>query len=339
MTQAASHPGLPFSKQLESLDTSFLQSLLDIKAERERFGMYQQRAEDLKASVPQPVYQKVVDDYSRRLAALDERAKPMKAQILGEHHKLETLLTQLRRAHEEIRLQQQELEFRHAVGEITESGLAEGRLEPDRLIEQYATDLAAAEGLHARFTEACGLDETFLAAPFAASDVDDKLAAVVDSNAQSTEAGNPAPQGRDAEAIDFVPIEPDTATHSGFTMPFVRNKTDGAEAQTFILPLAALIQVGNQGEQLEYRLAALNYIGRAEDNQIHVGDANISRRHAIVEVADSGYRVRDLDSQNGTFVNGDRIKERPLVDGDRIQIGDVGFVFRLPWSARGTDAS
>src|SRR5204862_7903287 len=97
---------------------------------------------------------------------------------------------------------------------------------------------------------------------------------------------------------------------------------------TFILPPAALIQNPIGSEPLEHRLGALNYLGRSEDNQIHVAAANISRRHAVIELIDAGYWIKDLESQNGTFVNSERVKERTLMDGDDIQIGEVHFIFR-----------
>jgi pSer/pThr/pTyr-binding forkhead associated (FHA) protein len=77
----------------------------------------------------------------------------------------------------------------------------------------------------------------------------------------------------------------------------------------------------------------LNYIGRSEDNQIRIAEPRASRRHALVAVFADGYTVKDLQSQNGTFVNGERITERTLADGDCIGIGDFQLIFRSPWPA------
>ena len=43
---------------------------------------------------------------------------------------------------------------------------------------------------------------------------------------------------------------------------------------------------------------------------------------------------KDLGSQNGTFVNGQRVTEKRLAEGDTIDVGSVKFVFRTPWPAR-----
>jgi DNA-binding NtrC family response regulator len=73
-------------------------------------------------------------------------------------------------------------------------------------------------------------------------------------------------------------------------------------------------------------------IGRSPDAGVVLDEESVSRHHAKVISDDSGIRVVDLDSRNGTFSNGTRVHEQALADGDQIQLGDV--VLRL--SAVGT---
>jgi DNA-binding response OmpR family regulator len=62
-------------------------------------------------------------------------------------------------------------------------------------------------------------------------------------------------------------------------------------------------------------------IGRWEDNDVVVDDRWVSRHHAQVRREEEGYVIQDLDSKNGTFVNGQRIAvPTPLADGDEIQM-------------------
>jgi ABC transport system ATP-binding/permease protein len=68
-------------------------------------------------------------------------------------------------------------------------------------------------------------------------------------------------------------------------------------------------------------------IGRASDNDIVFDSRLISAHHAVIESMDGGYRLRDLDSLNGTFVNGARIRSSALNDGDEIWVGDERFIF------------
>jgi pSer/pThr/pTyr-binding forkhead associated (FHA) protein len=68
-------------------------------------------------------------------------------------------------------------------------------------------------------------------------------------------------------------------------------------------------------------------IGRNHSNRLHLRDLAVSRHHCILEPADDGWRVRDLDSLRGTFVNGVPIRERDLQPGDLLAVGNSLFRF------------
>jgi len=68
-------------------------------------------------------------------------------------------------------------------------------------------------------------------------------------------------------------------------------------------------------------------VGRLPDNDLVTADSKISRRHAEIRPAGNGYLLVDLQSTNGTRVNGTAIEEHLLVDGDRIAIGLTEFDF------------
>ncbi|MEX0269814.1 FHA domain-containing protein [Leptolyngbyaceae cyanobacterium UHCC 1019] len=77
-------------------------------------------------------------------------------------------------------------------------------------------------------------------------------------------------------------------------------------------------------------------IGRDRKATLPISDKRLSRRHAIVQyVADKGFFLIDLNSTNGTFVNGESIRQPVLLkDGDRIRLGSLSFVFFLCESSR-----
>ncbi len=70
-------------------------------------------------------------------------------------------------------------------------------------------------------------------------------------------------------------------------------------------------------------------IGRDLSNAISIADASVSRRHSALRNESGAFTIRDLDSLNGTFVNGVPVKERQLRHGDQIQIGSSLFLFLL----------
>ena len=72
------------------------------------------------------------------------------------------------------------------------------------------------------------------------------------------------------------------------------------------------------------------YLGRDPANQVMIGDSAVSREHcAISRVTQGIYEISDLDSHNGTFVNGIQVSRTPIQHGDLIRIGTSEFVFLI----------
>jgi len=95
---------------------------------------------------------------------------------------------------------------------------------------------------------------------------------------------------------------------------------------------AVLIICNGGFEGMEYVLSAEEtIIGRNPTTDITLLDENISREHSIViRDPDSGtYSIEDLQSTNGTKVNGKRVRSADLADGDEIEIGHTRFKFAL----------
>ena len=69
-------------------------------------------------------------------------------------------------------------------------------------------------------------------------------------------------------------------------------------------------------------------IGRDPSNDLVLPDAMVSRRHAVVEHRGKQFFLRDCSSANGSVVNGDRVSERPLRDGDLVAIGSMRLLYR-----------
>ena len=82
-------------------------------------------------------------------------------------------------------------------------------------------------------------------------------------------------------------------------------------------------------------------LGRRVESDLVLPHAEVSRDHAEIVEAGSGYAIRDRGSRYGTFVNEEPVTEWALADGDRIRLGRSGgaeLVFRLPGAAVSTTA-
>jgi hypothetical protein len=94
--------------------------------------------------------------------------------------------------------------------------------------------------------------------------------------------------------------------------------------------MASLLVVRGANVGTHYLIRqAKQRIGRDVHCEIHLDDTETSRTHAEIQFVDGNYMLRDLDSSNGTFVNGSRIVEHQLFVGDRIQIGRQLMLFKL----------
>jgi transcriptional regulator with GAF, ATPase, and Fis domain len=70
------------------------------------------------------------------------------------------------------------------------------------------------------------------------------------------------------------------------------------------------------------------FLGRDSSNQVELADAAVSRKHCSISELSSGvFEIADLDSHNGTFVNGTKVSRKAIQHGDRIRIGSSEFVF------------
>lgn len=73
-----------------------------------------------------------------------------------------------------------------------------------------------------------------------------------------------------------------------------------------------------------------NIIGRDPEVAIPVDNSTVSRHHARLMVGENEVTLEDLDSKNGTFINGQRISEPTVVtDGDQVAVGEVRMTFRV----------
>src|SRR5881296_409959 len=69
-------------------------------------------------------------------------------------------------------------------------------------------------------------------------------------------------------------------------------------------------------------------IGRDQQNDVVLDDPRVSRKHAEIRLRLGRYTLYDLQSTNGTYVNGRRVAEKVLDDGDKISVGGLELVFR-----------
>jgi chromosome segregation ATPase len=83
------------------------------------------------------------------------------------------------------------------------------------------------------------------------------------------------------------------------------------------------------GTGIVHLLGRRTTIGRTPDNDVHIDAEFISRHHAVALRAGAKTVIEDLNSTNGTYVNGQRVNRRTLKDGDLVTLGKTEFRFSI----------
>ncbi len=127
---------------------------------------------------------------------------------------------------------------------------------------------------------------------------------------------------------------------------------DSASPETIAIPVVSVQEVlhpgasaGPQGSHTDLLVVAsgtaagtryelekeVTTVGRHENSDLLLDDVSVSRHHAIITRTASGrVTLRDLNSLNGTYVNGARVEETTLHTADEVQVGKFKLVF---WEA------
>lgn len=115
----------------------------------------------------------------------------------------------------------------------------------------------------------------------------------------------------------------------------VLTKLDSPEAEASLLRVVlsetegAKLLVREKGVTREIGLSRRSMtLGRAKSCSIVLNDPKVSYRHASIKYHNQQYVLSDLSSRNGVFVNGAKITEHPLIQGDIIRIGECALVFK-----------
>jgi len=123
-----------------------------------------------------------------------------------------------------------------------------------------------------------------------------------------------------ARRADVGAVTPDNLTPVTTAHPLTKTRADSQ-------PKLIVSQGDGQPTTVELQ-HEYTHLGRTEDNELPIPEPSISSRHCVFILSGSDVIVRDLNSSNGTYVNGEPVTETILQPGDNIQVGviDIKFV-------------
>jgi pSer/pThr/pTyr-binding forkhead associated (FHA) protein len=106
------------------------------------------------------------------------------------------------------------------------------------------------------------------------------------------------------------------------------NASDAAAVDALPGGSALLVVQRGPGAGSRYLLDSdLSTVGRHPESDIFLDDITVSRRHVEFRREDGAFRVHDVGSLNGTYLNGDRVDDAELNNGDEVRIGKFRLMF------------
>jgi hypothetical protein len=113
------------------------------------------------------------------------------------------------------------------------------------------------------------------------------------------------------------------------TIVFERAKMPPKEVSTRIhFAKLSVVSGHDSGKTLDLGMARIN-IGRRASNEFVLSDKNTSRLHAYIVCREYKHYLIDAESLNGTYLNGKKITENILSDGDKIKVGSTILIYEV----------
>jgi pSer/pThr/pTyr-binding forkhead associated (FHA) protein len=110
--------------------------------------------------------------------------------------------------------------------------------------------------------------------------------------------------------------------HSGSTAHAIQGPHARHSDTPEVAPLRLLVMP--TGSAIEVAQPAV-VVGRHSEAELRLPYPDVSRRHCRLAFSAGAWQIRDLDSLNGLFVNGERMHEATLYEGDEIRLGTVAL--------------
>jgi hypothetical protein len=126
--------------------------------------------------------------------------------------------------------------------------------------------------------------------------------------------------GRFRVSADHAPADETAEEPPAVPYDYERDVFDETEHESGPIDRIDTVTVGETGHDVALRGDRV-IVGRLQGCDICLADANVSRRHAELCLMDGDWFVADLDSTNGTMLNGEPVTRARLRDGDAVEIG------------------
>jgi len=130
-----------------------------------------------------------------------------------------------------------------------------------------------------------------------------------------------------AESLDLSLYE-DVNVHAAQDRDLLGDQWPERVVDFFLAPRFALVLATEGGQEARVVLKGSQFtIGRGPDNDLVLSHPSVSRSHLLIRFEQGGHQARDLDSRNGTLLNGRAMTSATLAGGESLRVGEVALRF------------
>ncbi|MCB1608760.1 MAG: hypothetical protein KDI71_17475 [Xanthomonadales bacterium] len=299
---------------LGSLDLSVLDQLADVQGQLSQIDTRLKAMDEKRSAVAEQVFNRVRKDYMEQRQELMAKATPLKESARELYNQVRSAMTELEQAFEAARMDQEEIEFRHSLGEFDDAELKRRLQGIKGSLAERAKAKEQVSEIRDRFNKAFKSMEELDEAPPPARPADEseeptqRVNQVKEDDVTTAEMENPDP-------------EPPPAPVARPTPPPPRRNPDA----TVVFRPGRLIDQATDNPGGPYTLG-LRPLSIGSDSGSDVKVDGVAGRQAEVGPSRSGFILRDLAGKV-TKVNGQPVDELLLKDGDLIEVGSVSLKF------------
>lgn len=335
---------------LSKIDLAAVEALAALKTERDQLSDRLKAMTARRDQVSAEVFTRVHDDYRRRLDELFAQAAPLKQKAGEVYRALRAELNRLDQDFSAARLDREEIDFRHSLGEFDASDLQQRLAAVDQRLAAHGQAREQASALKDRFLAVVESEDDL-----ENSDEDTarmsaiRPAIAIPSEPTPTVVAGPlkpaAPIENNATVVSSslqppaaVPAAiPPPAPAAAVAAPVAPAAARGAVSRSSRNPDATVVfrqgrleprnaEAGSVVQTLGLRPISIGSDGACD---LHLTAAGIAKKHVEIMMTRSGFSVRDVSASGSTKVNGEAVQERVLAEGDTLSVGPAQFNFRL----------
>ena len=347
------------------LDLSVLDELTELQTRRTQIVGRLTQMDERRGDVAPAVYLRVRADYEQQRKRLEIEEQPLKQNARSIYARVRDRIDALEREEGDARLNLQELEFRHSLGEFDKPQFNVRKSDIDAGINARAADFGRAKQIRERFLAILG-SEAELSEPQPMEDAVSATVLVSPVSIQALQQAKPptsmhstiqqAPVSPQFPGMQFpgMPPTPEAAPsmppgmppipNAQAPKPFAEQKTEPAKMEP---PKMEPRRPANPDATVVFRpgrLTPMNpeagiaptmlslkpiHVGSDSACDVRISAPGVQPRHVEICLTRAGFILKDVGGGGLVLIDGQTITEQLLRDGDAIQIGPARFSFKL----------